>query len=203
MLQTEFHPASEKESRRLLVMMHGLGDSVAGYRWLPAALQLPWLNYLLVNAPDSYFGGFSWYDFAGDAAPGILRSRTQLFELLDHFCAKGYPTEQTIVGGFSQGCLMTWEAGFYYPHRFAGLIGISGYAEQPKEQALSPVARQQKFMITHGTLDQLIPFAEVKKQVESLQRLGFQIQWQEFEKAHTIAGEEEIDLIRNFIRGQS
>lgn len=180
-------------------MMHGLGDSVAGYRWLPAALQIPWLNYLLVNAPDPYFGGFSWYDFGGDPAPGILRSRRQLFELLDHFRAKGYPSDQTFVGGFSQGCLMTWEAGFYYPHRFAGLIGISGYAVEPEEQALSPIARQQKFLITHGTLDQLVPFAEVKKQVQSLQRLKFQIQWHEFEKAHTIAGEEEINLIRDFI----
>ena len=67
MLKTEFAPAMEKNSRRLLIALHGLGDSTAGYRWLPSALQLPGLNYLLVNAPDPYFGGFAWYDFSGDA----------------------------------------------------------------------------------------------------------------------------------------
>src|SRR5438309_7912694 len=129
MLHSEFIPAREN-SRRLMIMLHGLGDSIEGFRWLPDALGLPWLNYLLVNAPDSYFGGYSWYDFAGDASPGITRSRKMLFELLDHFREKGFSTEQTIVSGFSQGCLMTWEAGLYYPHRFAGLVGISGYVFQ-------------------------------------------------------------------------
>ena len=72
MLETEFIPAAKKSSR-LMVVLHGLGDSVAGFRWLPDALGLPWMNYLLVNAPDSYYGGFSWYDFAGDQAAGVLR----------------------------------------------------------------------------------------------------------------------------------
>ena len=42
---------------------------------MPEALNLPWLNYLLVNAPDEYFGGFSWFDYPHDMKPGILRSR--------------------------------------------------------------------------------------------------------------------------------
>ena len=203
MLKTEFYPAAQKDSRRLLVMMHGLGDSTAGYRWVPVMMRLPWLNYLLVNAPDSYFGGFSWYDFAGDAAPGIARSRTMLFELLDHYRSKGFPTEGTFVSGFSQGCLMTWEAGLKYPHRFAGLVGISGYAFQHERIELSPVAREQRFLITHGRFDQLIPFADVKEQIRFLKGLGLQIEWREFDKAHTIAGEEELGVIRQFVEQRS
>src|ERR1044071_2637635 len=107
MLQSELVPAAERTSRRLMVVLHGLGDSMDGYRWLPAALRLPWLNYLLVNAPDSYYGGYSWYDYARNARPGVLRSRRMLFELLDHQCANGFPAEQTILFGFSQGSLMT------------------------------------------------------------------------------------------------
>ena len=126
MLETEFIPAQEKNSQRLLVMLHGLGDSVEGYEWMPAALQLPWLNYLLVNAPDPYYGGFSWYDFSGDVGSGVCRSRALLFQLLDDQKARGFPTERTILGGFSQGGLMTIDVGLRYPHLFAGLIGISG-----------------------------------------------------------------------------
>ena len=91
MLQTEFIPAVEKESRRLLVALHGLGDSAAGMRWLAEALDLPWLNYLPVNAPDEYYGGFSWYDLYGNPAPGVQRSLWMLFELLDAQRAKGVP----------------------------------------------------------------------------------------------------------------
>src|SRR6266850_1883771 len=111
MLHSEFIPAAQKGSRRLLIMLHGLGDSIEGYRWLPPALNLRWLNYLLVNAPDEYYGGYSWYDFIGDIAPGVRRSKKVLFDLLDAQKAKGFPPEQIILGGFSQGCLMSLEVG--------------------------------------------------------------------------------------------
>ena len=69
MLETELISAQEENSRSLMVMLHGLGDSMDGYRWLPEAMNLPWLNYLLVNAPDDYFGGFSWFDYPNEIAP--------------------------------------------------------------------------------------------------------------------------------------
>lgn len=200
-LETEFYPAADKNSKRLLIALHGLGDSVAGYRWLPSAMALRWMNYLFVNAPDSYYGGFSWYDFTGDEAKGIRRSRALLVELLDKQYAKGFPTAETVLFGFSQGCLMTVEVGFRYPHHFAGLVGVSGYVHEPEKliAELSPVARQQRMLFTHGTQDPLIPFAEVREQVNLLKAEGLRIEWHEFVKAHTIAGEEELELIRDFI----
>ena len=201
MLVTDFIPAKEKESRRLMILLHGLGDSMEGYRWAPEALRLPWLNYLFVNAPDEYYSGFSWYDFANLPAPGIKRSRELLFKLLDEIRGKNFPTNETILFGFSQGCLMTIEVGLRYPHLFAGLIGVSGYAHEPEKllQELSPVARQQHFLITHGTQDSLVPFSQARAQIKQLQAGGIQIDWREFHKAHTIAGEEEISILRNFI----
>ena len=89
MLETDLVPAREKSSRRLMVVLHGLGDSLEGYRWLPPALGLPWMNYLLVNGPDRYFGGCSWFDFSGDAGTGVERSRALLFELLDQQRQRG------------------------------------------------------------------------------------------------------------------
>ena len=73
MLHYELIPAAESRdggTRRLMVMLHGLGDSIEGYRWLPEAMALPWLNYLLVNAPDDYYGGYSWFDY-----PDTLQAR--------------------------------------------------------------------------------------------------------------------------------
>ncbi len=204
MLITELIPAADPASRRLMVVLHGLGDSMEGYRWLPEALGLPGLNYLLVNAPDPYFGGHAWYDFSGEPEPGIQRSCQLLFSLLDAQRERGFPSEQTLVFGFSQGCLMTYEIGLRYPHRLAGLIGISGYVHEPERvlNDLSTVARQQHFLITHGTQDPLIPFSEVRAQVKMLQAAKLQLDWHEFAKAHTIAGEAELAVIRTFIRAR-
>jgi len=200
MLTTELIPAAQTDSRRLMVVLHGLGDSMDGYRWLPEAMRLDALNYLLVNAPDEYYGGWSWYDLPGDAAPGVLRSRKLLFELLDSLRERGFPTEQTLLFGFSQGCLMTLETGLRYPHRLAGLIGVSGYVHDPERllREMPPVAAQQRVLLTHGTYDPLIPISRTRAQAQRLRDAGLQIEWREFAKEHTIAGEAELAVIRAF-----
>ena len=202
MLEFDLIPAENKNSLRLMVMLHGLGDSMDGYRWFPEAMQLPWMNYALVNAPDEYYGGFSWFDFAGNIVPGVRRGRDMLFELLDHLRKEGFSTEQTILGGFSQGCLMSIEVGLRYPKKLAGVVGISGYVCEPEKLVteLSPVAFQQRMLITHGTLDPMIPFAEVREQINILKAAGLHVEWHEFAKQHTIAGEDEMEVIRHFVR---
>ena len=99
---------------------------------------------------------------------------------------------------------MTYEIGLHYPHLLAGLVGISGYVHEPGRvlNELSTVARRQHFLITHGTHDALIPFAEVRAQVNQLKAAKLQIEWHEFAKAHTIAGEAELAVIRTFIRAR-
>jgi phospholipase/carboxylesterase len=201
MLHGEFIPAAEKDSRRLFVVLHGLGDSAGGWRWLPGALGLPWLNYLLVNAPDEYYGGYSWFDYPGDSVPGIHRSR-KLLELLDDLRAKNFPAGQITLGGFSQGSLMSLETGLHYPHRLAGIVGISGWVFEIENliRDLTPVARSQRLLVTHGHFDPVIPFADVRDQVQRLKTAGLDVAWHEFPKEHTIHGTEEITVIRDFVR---
>lgn len=200
-LTTEWIPARESKSRKVLVILHGLGDSMTGYADFPETLNLPWLNCLLVNAPDPYYTGYSWYDFAGNPDPGIERSRALLFHLLDKLASDGFAHRDIALFGFSQGCLMTIEVGCRYPHRLAGLVGVSGYAHRPDllVQGLSPVAREQRFLLTHGTLDPIVPIDAVRDQVQFLRQAGLQIQWQEFVKPHTIIPTVEVDLIRRFL----
>jgi phospholipase/carboxylesterase len=199
MLHSELIPAREKNSRRLMVMLHGLGDSIEGYRWLPEAMNLPWLNYLLVNAPDDYYGGYSWFDL-NDLPPGVQRSRKLLFEVLDDLRARGFPAEQITLGGFSQGCLMAVEVGLRYPQRLAGIVGISGWVYEPETllKELPPVARQQRLLTTHGTSDPLVPIAGVRMQIPLLKAAGINVVWREFNKPHTMI-EEELTVVRDFV----
>lgn len=200
-MTTEFIPAAETNSRRLMIMLHGLGDSMEGYRWWPEVMGLPWMNYLLVNAPDEYYSGYSWFDI-DDQAPGVLRSRKLLFDLLDDSRAAKFPAEQITLGGFSQGCLMTMDVGLRYPHRLAGLVGISGWVFELEKtvQELSPVARQQRALMTHGTCDPLVPIDRVRPQIPQLKAAGINVDWREFNKVHTIHGEIEMAVIRDFVR---
>jgi len=204
MLHSEWVPAAEENSRRLMVVLHGLGDSLDGWRWFPEAMNLPWLNYLLVNAPDDYFGGFSWFNLGEleEMLPGVQRSRKLLFDLLDDLRAKGLPAEQITLGGFSQGCLMSIDAGLRYPHRLAGIVGISGWVCELEKllKEIPPVGFQQRLLMTHGTEDTMVTIDRVRRQIPVLKAAGLRLEWHEFAKGHTVAGEAELSVIRNFVR---
>src|SRR5688500_6297058 len=146
MLQTDLIPGTNANSKDLLIALHGLGDSMEGYRWVPRVLQMPNVSVLRVNAPDAYYGGFSWYDFAPDPAPGVERSYRLLESMLDGLPEKGFRTERTVLFGFSQGCLMSFEAGLRYQRKFAGVIGVSGYVHEPNRllRLASSTAKDQK-----------------------------------------------------------
>jgi predicted esterase len=72
---------------------------------------------------------------------------------------------------------------------------------QPEKllKELSPVAREQRMLFTHGTQDPMVPCDKVREQVKALNAAGLNIKWQEFTKAHTIAGFQEIKTIRDFV----
>jgi predicted esterase len=46
----------------------------------------------------------------------------------------------------------------------------------------------------------MIPFTRVREQINLLKAAGLKIEFHEFFKAHTIAGEAELDVIRKFVR---
>lgn len=203
MLQTELIPAQNGNSRDLLIVLHGLGDSMEGYQWIPQAIGSANLNVLLVNAPDAYYGGFAWYEYVPDrsvASAGVERSYRLLEGLLDSTAKKRFPTERTLLFGFSQGCLMCTETALRYPRALAGVIGVSGYVHDVENliKVASPVGREQRLLITHGTDDPLIPVAESKADFDALKAAGFHIDFHVFPKVHTII-EPELPLFKNFI----
>lgn len=201
-LQYVHIPPREAGPKRVLVVLHGLGDSAEGYRFLPDLLRIPGLHYLLVNAPGSYFTGYSWFDIFGDLGPGVVKGRKLLFKVLGELEAAGFTSQQVGVLGFSQGCLMALDLACRYPKKLGCVVGISGFVGFLEEypEKLSTVAREQKILVTHGSEDPMIPMAKTKAQIQALQGMGLNLIWQEYEKEHTIDPQEEVTDIRFFIR---
>ena len=201
-LDARFLPAPQGSSR-LMVVLHGLGDSSAGFTWMPRMLGLPWLNYLLVDAPHPYFIGYAWYDIE-NPEPGVLEGRALLRRLFAELAQQGWPSADTVLFGFSQGCLMALDFALRHDQPLAGIVGVSGYAfgleRLPAE--LHPRAREQAWLLTHGHYDELLPIAHTRAQAEQLRALGIPIEWHEFPKAHTIDPEAELPLIRDWIAGR-
>lgn len=201
-LKSEWIPAASA-SKKLVVVLHGRGDSPAGFRWMPRALGFSDVNYLLLAAPDRYYTGYSWYDLPPDQGPGIIRSRRLIDKLIDEITAQGYRTEDAILFGFSQGCLMILEWAGRSEHRFAGLIGLSGYCYDAEKlaQEMSETARRAKWLITHGTIDETLPYELTEKHIQFLIKAGLPIEFKSYRKSHTIDDVDEIPMLRRWIAG--
>jgi phospholipase/carboxylesterase len=199
----KFVPAKAPGPReRVMVVFHGLGDSLHGFTWMPSALGLDGLSYLLVNAPDDYFGGFSWFDFTGGGADmaaaiaGIKRSRDLIGRLLGEIEDQGVAASDTFLFGFSQGCLMALDAGLRYGKRLGGVVGVSGWLAFQEEYpaAFSPAAREQSFLVTHGFRDPLLPCRVTEAQCAFLEGQGIDLAFKAYDKEHTMLPEEVADI---------
>ena len=197
-LTTHWQPAAENTENTIIVL-HGRGDSMEGFTWMPSTLALP-ANYLFVNAPDPYYTGYSWYDLAPNQAPGIVRSRKLLDQLFAELKTHGIKFAHTVLFGFSQGCLMTLEWGLRSQYRLAGYIGISGFCFDPEKlfDELGPHAKQTPILVTHGYHDEVLPFSHTESQISWLKQKGLNINWKAYEKSHTIDPKQEIEDLREF-----
>jgi len=202
-LDYEFWPAEQAASAKTLIVLHGRGDTMEGFQWLPERLGIEEFNYLFLQAPDAYSFGYSWYDLPPRQGPGIVRSRELLFWLLDRLQVEiGLRSEDIFLLGFSQGCLMSLDVSLRYPKHLGGVVGISGYVffEDEYPEALSPVAREQKIWVSHGHRDDILPLERSKASVQRLRDLGMHIDWTEFDKDHTVDEREELPQIHDFFR---
>jgi phospholipase/carboxylesterase len=195
-LRCEFATPAEPNGQ-LVVVLHGRGDSSAGFHWMPNTLALPGVSWLLVNAPDSWYGGFSWYDMPPDHGPGIKRSRLLLDKLFDELLDQGFPPEKTVLFGFSQGCLLTLEWGGRTDRPLAGCVGISGYVYDADAlgREASAAARARPWLVTHGRQDEVLPYADTAGQIATLKAAGLPIDFRSYAKTHTIGPD--LDDIRD------
>jgi phospholipase/carboxylesterase len=189
------------------LVLHGLGDSMEG--WKPAAplFAVDGLGFIFANAPDAYYGGYSWFDIADDFTPDpgqIRRSRALLAELIAHLLSRlAIGPGRLLLLGFSQGSLMAVDQALRSESLFAGVVGISGFMALLEEfpAAFGACARSQRLLLTHGLYDSRIPLAFARRQRDQLIALGVTPTWKEYPKEHNLDQAREVGDIRAFIAG--
>lgn len=207
MIQTDlfkckFIPA-RKRSEKLMIVLHGKGDSIRPFKNFDDEMGVPEMNYLLLNAPKRFLDGYSWYGDPPYERTGVLKIREKLFKLLQELEQQGWKSENIFLFGFSQGCLISADIGLNYPKKLGGIVGVSGYFHfYPRwRQRLSKSSLKTPWMFTHGRQDDLLKLDETKHGVDKLRDAGFSVDWVELDKDHTLI-DEEMPLIRKWVRGQ-
>ncbi len=200
-LDNIFIPAKVK-SKKLMIILHGRGDSSEGFRGFSSFLDIDDMNYILLDAPFEYYTGYSWYPLPPDQLPGIEYSSTLLTKDLDTLFEEDFNAEESFLFGFSQGSLLTFEFGARYEKVLAGYIAISGYIyDAPKLlEDMNKDVLESRWLCTHGKYDAVLPYETSKEQVEMLIDGGFDVEFKSYDKDHTIV-EDELKMIADWIKG--
>lgn len=207
MIQTELFEShfitSQAQTKNLMIILHGKGDSLIPFKQFREELGLNEMNYLLLNAPKKFMDGFSWYGDPPYQRQGVLKIREKIFQLLSDLKNQGWKLQNIFFLGFSQGCLVSTDVALHFPEMLGGVVGVSGYFNfEPRwKKSISPVAAKTPWLMTHGNRDDILPIADTKYGVEKLKNIGLKIDWVEYEKEHTFE-EQDCSIIRSWLKNQ-
>lgn len=192
---------SKTPSKKLMIILHGRGDSAEGFVSFPEFLNIDEMNYLLLDAPFEYYTGFSWYQLPPNQLPGIEYSSMLLTKILDELFEEEFNADESFLFGFSQGSLLTFEFGGRYHKVLGGYIAVSGYIyDAPKLlQEMNHDVNNSNWLCTHGTQDSILPLSTSKEQVKILQDGGFEIEFRTYEKDHSI-DKDELNMISEWVQ---
>lgn len=192
------------------IWLHGLGADGHDFEPIVPELRLPAslpVRFVFPHAPEiavTAFGGQrarAWFDFnpnRGADLPGINKSAAQVRDLIQNEIDNGMPADRILLAGFSQGGVIAFHTGLYYPRRLAGILALSTFlaGDDPLASGKTAANAQIPILMCHGQHDGVLPMALGKQSMQVLRKAGYPVEWREYPMAHEVCREEIQDISR-------
>lgn len=193
-----------------VMLLHGFGapgddlvpladviDVPAGTRWLFPEGPLPldmgfgnsrawWIIDFARIQADREAGRIR--DLSIEIPQGLALARERLLVFLKEL-PRQLPIDYTraIIGGFSQGAMLTCDAVLQTSYPFAGLVQLSGnLLAQSVWSPLMPKRKGLPVFQSHGTQDDILPHIGAERLRDALSRSGLAVEWHSFRGGHEI-----------------
>jgi len=146
----------------------------------------------------------AWYDILSmertdlEDEEGIYASAAAVRALIAAEVARGVAADRIVIAGFSQGGAIALQVALRYPHPLAGVLALSSYLPLPttlaaeRSQANAPIP----VFMAHGADDATLPEALGLSSRETMQRLGYEVEWHSYSMGHSVCAEEIGDINR-------
>jgi predicted esterase len=187
-LDNHLIPAVNKgmtNGNKLMLVLHGRGDTLDSYKTLTREINVTGLNYLLLNAPFTEFFGYTWYDDSFSFDQRYLRSMDLLEETFSYCENRGFKSEDIFLFGFSQGGRMVLDLFLRLQKRLAGVVAFSPRMTNHKSfPELSNQFNETPLLLSHGLQDEVIPFSETQEISKSWQKSFKNTTFKSYEMGH-------------------
>ena len=132
--------------------------------------------------------GRDWDVYMNEVPEGLTRARRMARAMLEELSLKTLvPIGRTILGGFSQGAMLTTEVMLRLEEAPLGLAILSGaLVSRPEWERQAPRRAGLPVFQSHGRQDPILPFQVADQLRELLERAGLQVEFAPFNGPHTI-----------------
>jgi phospholipase/carboxylesterase len=194
----------------VVVLLHGFGapgdDLVPLWRTLAAPRGT---RFVFPAAPidlgPRYLGGRAWWPIdleermrrramgevpnIREVPEGLAPARTKVLAMLDEMARTLPPSTSSklVLGGFSQGGMLALDVALHSSAALAGLVVLSGTHIAADEWApLLDARRKLPVFMSHGRIDELLPFGVAEGLRDTLIAHGLGVEWVPFQGGHGI-----------------
>jgi phospholipase/carboxylesterase len=181
------------EAHGALVLLHGRGTSEDDL--FPLFDELDPDRRLVGVSPRAPLqlppGGWHWYAVRRVGFPDAPTFGPTLERLSGWFDslpdALGVPLDRAVLGGFSQGAVMSYAVGLGKgrPHP-AAIVALSGFIPTAEGWQLDEELDGYPVALGHGTFDPIIEVGFGREAKERLEAAGADVTWRESPMQHTI-----------------
>lgn len=127
-------------------------------------------------------------DLSQDIPKGLAPIREKVRELLQAVEQElGADPRHTVLGGFSQGAMLSCDTVLHSDRLYAGLILLSGnLLAEPVWGPLMPARASIPVFQSHGVQDAVLPYVGAERLRDALTYAGFTVDWHRFRGGHEI-----------------
>ena len=158
-------PLSKEKPKNAVILCHGYGGDGKDIAILASywRAHLTETIFICPDAPEKCEAsptGYQWFDLMDQTPEQILSkslvAENKLNKLIDEVKSKYELTaEKIIIGGFSQGCMLTLQTGIKRKDKINSIIGYSGRIISTEHLSKNLISKPN-IILMHGDLDQVV-----------------------------------------------
>ena len=127
-------------------------------------------------------------DLSSEIPKGLAPARDTMLAFLKEVERQfGADPRKTVLGGFSQGAMLTCDAMLHTDCPYAGLVQLSGnLLAQQVWNPLMPKRKNLPVFQSHGIQDEILPYLGAERLRNALSQSGLAVEWHRFRGGHEI-----------------